>query len=613
MPVIPFRLLVVGDFSREGLGVGENPRTGPMRIDKDNFDEVVERMGPSLLFEAPNTLAPGGPDLTVSLEFKRLKDFEGAAVARQVPALAELAQIQKEIHEAAAAETTPAALADWIAERSSRSELMRELVERVRAVGPGGSGKPPPSGSTAAPAKGDSPAVASILDMVDLEGESQAPADAKKKTESALGSVISSVVGSTGAARVPTKGLPRALDEVDAWFDAKLGPQLDAILHHPDFQSMESAWRGLRFLVERTDFRKDIRIEALAARKKDLRKVVAEGALQDELNSPGDSPLSATLCAVEFDANNPDIELLDELAVKSEMIQAPVVAQAGAAFFGRDSLQGYGMSGSIAQELAGERYTKWRGLRGKEEMRWAALAVNRFLLRRPAEAKHKGAAYTERADEASGAGLLWASAVWALGACMTRSFAEKGWAHFISGMRDGGGLQGLALRSMKTPTGKVIQMPLETAPAETPVTDLVGAGLIPLQTAQGTDSAHFTYIPTLSAPKRYQGNVQATQEAALHSILPYQLFAGRMAQWLGRFLGELAGAGSAEQIQTAMRAKLTALLGASDAKTGAPRVRVEVSDHDDRPDLYQVCLEIVPAFKFFGVEPRLQLAVGLRK
>jgi type VI secretion system protein ImpC len=48
---------------------------------------------------------------------------------------------------------------------------------------------------------------------------------------------------------------PDLLDWCLADLDEQLGRQLNAILHHPAFQALESTWRGLQFLVDRTDFR----------------------------------------------------------------------------------------------------------------------------------------------------------------------------------------------------------------------------------------------------------------------------------------------------------------------------------------------------------------------
>ena len=49
------------------------------------------------------------------------------------------------------------------------------------------------------------------------------------------------------------------VDALIAEIDAKLSRQIDEILHHPTFQKLESAWRGLKFVVDRTDFRDYLR------------------------------------------------------------------------------------------------------------------------------------------------------------------------------------------------------------------------------------------------------------------------------------------------------------------------------------------------------------------
>src|SRR5262249_14374024 len=55
-----------------------------------------------------------------------------------------------------------------------------------------------------------------------------------------------------------------------AEIDKRVSAQVDEILHHPDFQRMESAWRGLKLLVDRTDFRENIEIEYLNVAKDEL-------------------------------------------------------------------------------------------------------------------------------------------------------------------------------------------------------------------------------------------------------------------------------------------------------------------------------------------------------
>src|SRR5690606_14516638 len=60
------------------------------------------------------------------------------------------------------------------------------------------------------------------------------------------------------------------VDRMIAEIDAKLSRQMDEILHHPEFQALESSWRGLKLLVDRTNFRENSKLEILNASKQDL-------------------------------------------------------------------------------------------------------------------------------------------------------------------------------------------------------------------------------------------------------------------------------------------------------------------------------------------------------
>jgi len=52
-----------------------------------------------------------------------------------------------------------------------------------------------------------------------------------------------------------------ALDEMIAHIDDLISTQMDEILHNEEFQKLESTWRGLHFLVERTNFDENIKIK----------------------------------------------------------------------------------------------------------------------------------------------------------------------------------------------------------------------------------------------------------------------------------------------------------------------------------------------------------------
>ncbi|MBN2243171.1 MAG: type VI secretion system contractile sheath small subunit [Acidobacteria bacterium] len=95
---LPLKLLMLGDYTlREEEGLLEDRK--PISIDKDNFDEVMRSQGLSLTLDVPNKLAApeeSGEErkLTAKLEFKTMKDFNPAAIARQVPELNQLLELR---------------------------------------------------------------------------------------------------------------------------------------------------------------------------------------------------------------------------------------------------------------------------------------------------------------------------------------------------------------------------------------------------------------------------------------------------------------------------------------------------------------------------------------
>src|SRR4051812_39601747 len=77
--------------------------------------------------------------------------------------------------------------------------------------------------------------------------------DAAKKGVQAF---IAQLLAPAGANQKADKKL---VDNMIAEIDTKMSRQLDVILHNPTFQKLESAWRGLKLVVDRTDFRENVK------------------------------------------------------------------------------------------------------------------------------------------------------------------------------------------------------------------------------------------------------------------------------------------------------------------------------------------------------------------
>jgi type VI secretion system protein ImpB len=88
---LPFVVGVMADLSaqtKKELPAMKDRKFTP--IDRDNFNDVLDRAAPRLALKVDNRLTDPNTKLAVELNFKHMDDFEPARVAAQVPALKEL-------------------------------------------------------------------------------------------------------------------------------------------------------------------------------------------------------------------------------------------------------------------------------------------------------------------------------------------------------------------------------------------------------------------------------------------------------------------------------------------------------------------------------------------
>ena len=132
------------------------------------------------------------------------------------------------------------------------------------------------------------------------------------------------------------------VDSAIAELDRRMSDQLNAILHHEDFQKLEASWRGLKFLVDRTEFRRNIKLEILNVSKEDLAadfedvpEPIQSGLFKhvyvQEYDQPGGQPIGAIIGNYEFENRPPDLGLLRNLSKIAAACHAPFIGGVGAA------------------------------------------------------------------------------------------------------------------------------------------------------------------------------------------------------------------------------------------------------------------------------------------
>src|ERR1700755_715462 len=117
------------------------------------------------------------------------------------------------------------------------------------------------------------------------------------------------------------------VDALKAAIDRKLTEQVNKILHHKDFQTLESAWKGLWYLVINTPTGKDLKIRVLNISKDQTRKMLRQfrdaawdqsplfkKVYEAEFGQLGGQPFGSFVCDYSFDHTAPDIEILKGLS-----------------------------------------------------------------------------------------------------------------------------------------------------------------------------------------------------------------------------------------------------------------------------------------------------------
>jgi glutamate/tyrosine decarboxylase-like PLP-dependent enzyme len=185
---------------------------------------------------------------------------------------------------------------------------------------------------------------ASLLDQI-VEASKLKPSDEGfAATKAGLQAFLTQLVQTGGEAKVSGA----QVDDMLAEIDRKLSAQVNAIMHNDQFQKLESSWRSLKFLVDRTDFRQNIKVEFMNVSKEDLlsdfedsMEVVKSGLYKQiytaEYGQFGGQPIGAMVANYDFGPGPQDIQLLQYVASAATMAHAPFVAAAGKEFFGIDS------------------------------------------------------------------------------------------------------------------------------------------------------------------------------------------------------------------------------------------------------------------------------------
>jgi type VI secretion system protein ImpC len=333
-----------------------------------------------------------------------------------------------------------------------------------------------------------------------------------------------------------------------AALDKKLTEQINLIMHTEEFQKVESAWRGLHYLVNNTETDEMLKIRVMNISKNDLAKTlkkfkgtawdqspIFKKMYEEEFGQFGGEPFGSIVADYYFDNSAPDVELLSSMAKVAAAAHAPFISAAAPSVMLMESWNELANPRDLTKIFQTPEHAAWRSFRESEDSRYVGLTMPRFLARQPYGAKSNPVEefdFEEDTSAPSSKNYTWANSSYAMAVNINRSFKEYGWCSRIRGIESGGAVEGLPVHAFPTDDGGVdMQCPTEIAISDRREAELAANGFMPLVHKKNTDFAAFIGAQSLHKPAEYD-DADASANAALAARLPYLFATCRFAHYL---------------------------------------------------------------------------------
>lgn len=427
------------------------------------------------------------------------------------------------------------------------------------------------------------------------------------------------------------------VDAMIAEIDKKISKQVDKVLHTKEFQKVESAWRGLKFVVDRTDFRENIKCEVLNCSKEDLiadfedapeipKSGLYKIVYSAEYGQFGGKPYGAVFSNYEMGPGPQDVNLLQKTAAVSAMAHAPFFAAAGSQFFGQKDFLSLPNLKDLDSVFEGPQYTKWRSFRETEDSRYVGLLCPKFLLRLPYGPTTTPVKMFNYEEDVAGAhdDYLWGNATYAFATRLADSFAKYRWCPNVIGPQSGGTVDNLPLHQYQAMGADQTKIPTEVMITERREYELSEQGFIALTYRKDSDNAAFFSANSVQKPKSF-GQSAEGKEAELNYRLgtqfPYMFVANRIAHYLKVIQREQIGSSKERgDLEAELNEWIRQYVADMDSPTAAVRgarplrqAQITVTDVPGDAGWYKIDMKVRPHFKYMGAFFTLSLAGKIDK
>jgi len=492
----PFCLAVLGDFSgRSNRGLCETGAAlaarRPIIVDVDNFDRLPGKLGAEI------HIPVGGEEGSrIAIGFAELDDFHPDSLFDKIDMFQKLKSLRRRLQDT-----------------STFAEAAAEV--RLRYVDQTATDQ-----ATADQATDDGTSTAPVEAKLDKKSEADAdtierllgkPATAKQPTHIAgkIADVDALIRDAVKPYIVP--GPDPQQDELVGQIDQAVSGQMRGILHHPDFQQIEAAWRNLHFFVSNVETDEtlklyviDISREELAADLTEAESLSQSGVyrllVERSVSVPGADPWAVLLGCYSFDQTAEDITLLQKLAGVARAAGAPFLTAAHPHFAGCESFAATPDPDNWQWQPEAATTQKWHEFRTSPNAASLGLALPRFLLRLPygrdAESVERFD-FEELPDKSAHEKYLWGNSAVLCTYLLAQAFRMSGWSLTNALQTE---VMGLSMYVYESAGEKQIVPCAENYLTERAMQSLIAKGLIPMLSVKGRDSVQVPRFQSVGDP-----------------------------------------------------------------------------------------------------------------
>jgi type VI secretion system protein ImpC len=426
------------------------------------------------------------------------------------------------------------------------------------------------------------------------------------------------------------------IDEMIARLDEKLSAQVNEILHNETFQQVESAWRGLHYIVYNSETDASLKLKVMNVSKQELyrdlrlypdakwdQSPLFKSFYEQEFGTLGGHPFGCLVGDYHFDHSAVDVRLIRDLGKIAAAAHAPMIAGAAPTLMGMDSWTELMNPRDLSKLFDTPDYAAWKSVRDSENSRYVGLCMPRVLARQPYGAKSlpvEEFAFEEETDGHAGQKYSWMNAAYAMAANINRAYKEYGWTVRIRGVQSGGEVINLPTHTFPTDDGSVdLKCPTEIAITDRRENELSRSGLLPLIHRKNTDKAAFIGAQSLYRPKKYDKE-EATAADNLSARIPYMFAISRFSHYLKCMVRDQIGETKERQelerwLQGWINQYVDADPANSDSITKARKplaaARVDVFEDAENPGFYGARFYLRPHFQLEGMDIGMSLVSRL--